>query len=181
MAAEFDPYYKWLGIHPKDQPPHHYRLLSVEVFESDPEVIEAAADRHIAYLQDVATGPHVRQSQRILNEIAVARLCLLDPQKKAAYDAELKARLAAGLNGPTSKPVPPVANPPPPPAPSVEGPPKITPAGIASRRTATGVKGHTQRSSNSPAKSTVRGTEPTALRPRGAASAFPKRAKYDTY
>ena len=49
MAADFDPYYKWLGIHPKDQPPHHYRLLGVELFESDPEVIEAAADRHIAY------------------------------------------------------------------------------------------------------------------------------------
>ena len=26
----FDPYHKWLGIPPKQQPPDHYRLLGVE-------------------------------------------------------------------------------------------------------------------------------------------------------
>ena len=35
----FDPYHKWLGIPPKDQPPNHYRLLGLSLFESDPEVI----------------------------------------------------------------------------------------------------------------------------------------------
>ena len=48
MAVEFDPYYKWLGILPKDQPPHHYRLLGIEVFEDDLQVIEAAADRQLS-------------------------------------------------------------------------------------------------------------------------------------
>jgi hypothetical protein len=47
----FDPYHKWLGIPPKDQPPHHYRLLSLDLFESDPEVIDAAANRQMAYVQ----------------------------------------------------------------------------------------------------------------------------------
>jgi hypothetical protein len=28
--SDFDPYYHWLGIAPKDQPPNHYRLLGVE-------------------------------------------------------------------------------------------------------------------------------------------------------
>ena len=43
MSDAFDPYYIWLGIPPEDQPPHHYRLLGVTLFESNREVIEAAA------------------------------------------------------------------------------------------------------------------------------------------
>jgi hypothetical protein len=87
----FDPYHKWLGIPPKDQPPNHYRLLGVDLFESDPDVIDAAANRQMAYLQGCATGPLVALSQRLLNEIAAARLCLLTAAKKAAYDDRLKA------------------------------------------------------------------------------------------
>jgi hypothetical protein len=164
MAAEFDPYYKWLGIHPKDQPPHHYRLLSVEVFESDPEVIEAAADRHIAYLQDVAAGPYMRQSQRILNEIAVARLCLLDPNRKAAYDAELRARLVAGADSPATKSVPPVADPPPPRVPSFDEPPVIETAGTANRQTATSPTSRPRQSSvlRTPSKARRQPLGPTA-------------------
>jgi hypothetical protein len=89
----FDPYYKWLGIPPKDQPPHIYRLLALEPFESDIEVIDAAANRQMAYVHQRATGEHAAWSQKLLNELSVARLCLLDPQKKAAYDARLRAAL----------------------------------------------------------------------------------------
>ena len=32
----FDPYHDWLGIAPKDQPPNHYRLLGVDLFEANP-------------------------------------------------------------------------------------------------------------------------------------------------
>ena len=39
MTESFDPYHKWLGIPPQDQPPHYYRLLGIELFESDPDVI----------------------------------------------------------------------------------------------------------------------------------------------
>ena len=48
MSAEFDPYYEWLGIVPKDQPPHHYRLLGIQPFETDPHLIETPveASRH---------------------------------------------------------------------------------------------------------------------------------------
>ena len=31
----FDPYHKWLGILPEEQPPNHYRLLGIVDFESD--------------------------------------------------------------------------------------------------------------------------------------------------
>ena len=94
----FDPYHIWLGIPPKDQPPHHYRLLGIELFESNADVIDAAATRQSAYLQSVATGAHRAESQRLLTEIAAARRCLLNPDRKAAYDAETaeaRQRIAA--------------------------------------------------------------------------------------
>ena len=89
--GQFDPYYKWLGIPAKDQPPNLYRLLGVELFESDAEVIDVAANRQMAYLQSCAAGEHSDQAERLLNEVSAARLCLLNPKKKSAYDAGIRA------------------------------------------------------------------------------------------
>ena len=44
-ATTFDPYHKWLGIPPTAQPPDHYRLVGVESFEDDPDVIASPSDR----------------------------------------------------------------------------------------------------------------------------------------
>jgi hypothetical protein len=95
MAESFDPYRKWLGIPEREQPPNHYRLLTLDWFEADPEVIEAAADRQMAHVRTYQGGRHADDSQRLLNELAAARVCLLNPEKKAAYDAQLRAKLAA--------------------------------------------------------------------------------------
>lgn len=95
MPDSFDAYHKWLGISPKDQPPHHYRLLGIEMFESDPDVIEAAADQRMAHVRTYQTGQNSELSQRILNELSAAKLCLLTGEKKAAYDAQLRQRAAA--------------------------------------------------------------------------------------
>ncbi|MCL4206643.1 MAG: hypothetical protein KJ000_29520 [Pirellulaceae bacterium] len=92
MDNDFDPYYKWLGIPPRDQPPNHYRLLGIELFESDRDVIDAAANRVMGYLKDLAVGDEAQHSQKLLNEVARARLCLLNRQKKVDYDAELRAK-----------------------------------------------------------------------------------------
>ena len=92
--SDFDPYHKWLGIPPAEQPPHHYRLLGIAPFEPDLDVIEAAADRQMAYIRQCATGPYTKESQKILNELSAARVCLLNPTKKKTYDGELKLRLA---------------------------------------------------------------------------------------
>lgn len=89
----FDPYHKWLGILPKDQPPHHYRLLSLEAFESDLDVIEGAADRQMGFIRQYQSGEHAALAAKLLNEIAMARLCLLKPKSKAEYDAKLQAIL----------------------------------------------------------------------------------------
>jgi hypothetical protein len=90
----FDPYYKWLGIPASEQPAHFYRLLALATFEADGDVIEAAADRQMSYVKQLGAGPHSAASQKLLNELSAARVTLLDQAKKAAYDQELRARLA---------------------------------------------------------------------------------------
>ena len=97
MADDFNPYHVWLGIPPDEQPANHYRLLSLRLFESIADVIDNAADRQMAHLRTIQVGKHVDQSQRLLNEVAAARVCLLDPKKRAAYDQQLRAKLAAAL------------------------------------------------------------------------------------
>ncbi len=89
-TTQFDPYYKWLGIPPAEQPPNHYRLLGVVLFESDADVIAAAADRQMAHVKSFATGRYAAASQKLLNELARARVCLLNPERKVEYDTQVR-------------------------------------------------------------------------------------------
>lgn len=104
---DFDPYHKWLGISPENQPADHYRLLGVERFESDPDVIATAADQRMAHLRTFQAGARAELSQRLLNELASARVVLLNAQKKAAYDQELRRVLSAvaPASRPTAQPL----------------------------------------------------------------------------
>lgn len=95
MAERFDPYYTWLGIPPEEQPPDHYRLLGVRRFETNDDAIANAADQRMAYVRTFQTGKRSKESQSLLNEIAAARGVLLDPQRRPAYDDQLRRRLAA--------------------------------------------------------------------------------------
>ena len=87
MPADFDPYYKWLGIPPAEQPPTYYRLLGIRREETDAEVIANAADRMMRQLRKYQSGPQATLSQKLLNEVAQAKYCLSDPEKRAAYEA----------------------------------------------------------------------------------------------
>lgn len=89
----FDPYYQWLGIRDSQRPPNHYRLLGLDLFEDDPQVIATAADRQMTHLRTFQNGPRSAESQRLLNEVSEARVSLLDRATKAAYDAALKAQI----------------------------------------------------------------------------------------
>lgn len=102
--ADFDPYLKWLGIHPKDQPPNHYRLLGVELFEPDPDVINNAADARMLLVKTIQTGSNSHLSQKILNEVTAATVCLLDPRQKEKYDGALRCHLSAAAVGPVTGP-----------------------------------------------------------------------------
>jgi hypothetical protein len=93
MTEHFDPHYTWLGIRPEEQPPHHYRLLGLREFEENAETIQNAADRQMAHLRTFQAGTHAALSQKLLNEVAAAKVCLLVPEKKAAYDAALAEKL----------------------------------------------------------------------------------------
>ena len=145
MKPEFDPYHKWLGIPPSDQPANHYRLLGVELFESDPDVIESAADKHMAFLRTFQSGKNGAISQKLLNEISKARICLIDAQKRAEYDNQLRIEMARAqqqvaasqvslppdqLMPPTSVPVhtPAAVHAPPPVAPRQAAPGSVSPA-----------------------------------------------------
>jgi len=145
--AKFDPYRKWLGIPPEEQPPNHYRLLGIGLFESDPDVISNAADRQMSHVRTFQSGKRSKTSQKILNELAAARICLLDKQNRVAYDEQIRAASAAAAgpippsqfavaaavtNGAVPPPVaetaPPVAEVAPPVddvAPPVDGPPAV--------------------------------------------------------
>ncbi len=113
MPESFDPYLQWLGIRDPHRPPNHYRLLGVELFEGDPEVLANAADRQMSHVRTFQAGPNARLSQRLLNELAAAKVCLLSAEKKASYDARLRAELGiaepappivAGWEGPPRPP-----------------------------------------------------------------------------
>ncbi len=91
MPPSFDPYYKWLGISPEEQPADNYRLLGVRRYEDNLDAIENAADQRMAHLRSLQSGKHNEQAQRILNELSAARVCLLNPGKKATYDAQIRA------------------------------------------------------------------------------------------
>ncbi|MFP6764723.1 MAG: LamG-like jellyroll fold domain-containing protein, partial [Planctomycetaceae bacterium] len=103
-------YHLWLGIPPAQQPPNHYCLLGIETFEESSEVIEAGAARQTVYLREVSTGPHRKLSQQLLNNVAAARRCLLETDRKRQYDEELKRGTAqaaeAGMVQAESAPAP---------------------------------------------------------------------------
>lgn len=102
--SNFDPYYKWLGIPLKDQPPNHYRLLAIDLYESDPDVVSIAADQRMKHVRSFQTGKHSAISQKILNEIASAKICLLNTDKKAEYDEQLQQRIASAVLPSSTRP-----------------------------------------------------------------------------
>jgi len=93
MTEHFNPYRKWLGISSKDLPPTHYRLLSIDIYEADLDVISNAADRQMSFVREHQAGKHSEACQKLLNELARARVTLLNPESKSEYDAGLCAEL----------------------------------------------------------------------------------------
>ena len=102
MADGFDPYYKWLAIPPEEQPPNHYRLLGTKIYESDPDVIETAADLRMTHIRTFQTGRRAAESEdhasfpRAADRVlAVDSDLPVDTQRSA--DAGAKRRAAFGL------------------------------------------------------------------------------------
>ncbi|MEZ6088381.1 MAG: hypothetical protein R3C05_10215 [Pirellulaceae bacterium] len=90
-SAEFDPYHTWLGIPPEHRPADFYRLLGLERFESDAEVIDIAANRQCVFLKQVANDATRSAALQLIAEVTEARRVLIDPRLRRQYDIELKA------------------------------------------------------------------------------------------
>lgn len=97
MSDAFDPYLQWLAIREGERPLNHYRLLGLDLFESDPDVVASAADRQMAHVRTYQSGEHAASSQQVLNELAQAKICLLKPQRKAEYDDQLRKKMKVVL------------------------------------------------------------------------------------
>jgi hypothetical protein len=117
MSESFDPYYTWLGIPPHEQPPNHYRLFGISTFEANADAIANAADRVMLHLRAFQAGQRGKEAQQLLDEVDAARMTLLDPEKKSAYDALVQARQQAQT--------PEVVVPPPPAPPAPAAPPVL--------------------------------------------------------
>lgn len=132
-----DYYHFWLGIPREEQPPTHYKLLGIKLFESDVNVICNAADRQMAHVKSYQNGPNRAISQKLLNELSAAQVSLLNPTTKRDYDEGLRKSLIP----PASMPAPPQASTSTPPAPPVELPiPDFLPVSVGVKTTPLGRK-----------------------------------------
>src|SRR6185369_6479354 len=82
--------------------PNHYRLLGLNVFEGNADVISNAIDQRRSHLRGVQSGAHGLLSQRLLNEVGIAAVTLLNPAKKVEYDQQLDRKLADRQPSPTA-------------------------------------------------------------------------------
>lgn len=94
-SSPFDPYYKWLGIPPAQQPPDYYQLFRIEPFESDVEIIERAYNKELKFLEQHEKGAHASDAQRLCNHLDEAHRCLVNAAEKAAYDSRLRDKMKA--------------------------------------------------------------------------------------
>lgn len=98
----FDPYRKWLQIPDSQRPPTYYQLLGVSREEHDPQVIEEAALMRTGHIRNFQNTKYAVDCLRILNEIAEAQSVLLDPRRRAAYDATLPPADPMASSAPTA-------------------------------------------------------------------------------
>ena len=88
--TSFDPYHKWLGIPPKEQPAGPRRLLGISEDENDPQVVREAALRQTAFVRQFSIGEHGEHAERILGELAEARDSILSGKIDSPTKAEIE-------------------------------------------------------------------------------------------
>ncbi|HUT88809.1 MAG TPA: hypothetical protein VMY37_04895 [Thermoguttaceae bacterium] len=88
MNGQFDPYGQWLKIPAARRPPSYYDLVGVPDDETDRERIDDAAMERIERVRTRALGQHVEHVTQLLNELAEALDCLIDPGQRNAYDRD---------------------------------------------------------------------------------------------
>jgi hypothetical protein len=84
-----DVYKDWLKIEAKNRPLNFYQLLRLKLFEDNADQIRKNYRLLNAHVRKFASGDYVEESQKLLNELAKAMLCLTDTARKLEYDISL--------------------------------------------------------------------------------------------
>ena len=133
MAVDF--YTEWLDVPPGPRPPDYYTLLGVDVFCGDQDAIEQATRRQLTRLDEFSLYPDrdTRDAvQDMMNEVARARVDLVNPKRRLTYDQKLARRLGVAVPAepaPADEAETQIAPPPQAPAPvEPQPPPKAAPA-----------------------------------------------------
>src|SRR6185437_13154203 len=92
----FDPYQEWLRLAADGGPPSYYDLLGLPPFEADLDRIHQAGMERMAHVRRFQLGQHDPQAIELLGELARAFDCLSTPDRKAAYDEQLKGQRESG-------------------------------------------------------------------------------------
>lgn len=91
MAEALNPYRAWLGVVSDALPPTHYELLGIAPAQADAEHVAEAFRRQMSRLNPHLAGEHAAIAQKLAAQLADARVVLLTPTTRRAYDAELAA------------------------------------------------------------------------------------------
>ena len=79
-----NPYQQWLGLYNISDmtKPNYYELLGLPFGESNPYVIEQAANEMATRLNSVNPGPDIALWNSIMSEIQNAQMCLCNPASR---------------------------------------------------------------------------------------------------
>jgi hypothetical protein len=100
MAVDF--YTKWLDLPPGPRPPDYYTLLGVELFCDDLDAIEAATRQRLTRLDQFALHPDRKTREAVqdmMNQVARARVDLVNPNRRPDYDRRLAEQLGVPVPG----------------------------------------------------------------------------------
>jgi hypothetical protein len=100
MVQTLDPYFELLGIPQSEQPANCYRLLGIPEFTANKDVIGNAAARQMQFLRRVGGDRYLDEVQNILNEVAAARILLLNDNKRTEYDQKLRVDSSHAIKKP---------------------------------------------------------------------------------
>jgi len=82
--------HEWLAIPLEEQPADYYRLIGVNCFEADMNIVIGAAEQRLRFLSQFDAPEQIAVASEIRELIEAARNHLLSPSAKQSYDNQLR-------------------------------------------------------------------------------------------
>lgn len=89
MSEQINPYLVFLELETAPKKPTYYELLAVEQHEQDESVISKGCEQALAKVRSFKPGSNARIWLAILDELALAKNTLIDPEERLQYDQKL--------------------------------------------------------------------------------------------